>query len=308
MAGYLARRLLHGLVSLWLVVTFAFLLTRVLGDPVRQLLPLEHTREQYLELRRTLGYDRPWTAQYTAFMAGLVRGDLGTSTAYNRPALEVILARLPVTAGLAGAALLVAVAVGVPLGVLAGYRPYGPMDRLSLVVATLGQAVPAFVVAILLILLFAVTLRWLPAGGWNRWDATILPVTALALWTISGLIRLARSGIREVMARPFIVLARAKGLGERQVLAYHALRPSLLPVVTFGGLQLGVLLTGAVVIESVFAIPGIGRLVLDALQARDQDVVQAAILIGGAGFVATNLLTDLSYGVIDPRIRLARRA
>jgi ABC-type dipeptide/oligopeptide/nickel transport system permease component len=308
MARYVARRLLHGLVSLWLVVTFAFLLTRVLGDPARQLLPLEHTAEEYQALRRTLGYDRSWAVQYVVYMGGLARGDLGTSTAYDRPALEVVLSRLPVTAGLAGAALLVAALVGVPLGVLAGYRPYGPMDRLSLVVATIGQAVPAFVVAILLILLFAVNLRWLPAGGLSRWDGAVLPVAALALWTMSGLIRLARSGIREVMARPFIVLARAKGLREREVLAFHALRPSLLPVVTFGGLQLGVLLTGAVVIESVFAIPGTGRLVLDALAARDQDVVQAAILVGAAGFVAANLLTDLSYSVIDPRIRLAARA
>ena len=308
MARYIGRRLLHGVISLWVVVTFAFLLTRVLGDPVRQMLPLEHTREEYQTLRQTLGYDRPWAVQYAAFLRGLVRGDLGTSTAYNRPALEVVLGRLPVTAGLAGAALLVAVLVGVPLGVLAGYRPYGPIDRLSLVVATVGQAVPAFVIAILLILLFAVNLRWLPAGGFGRWDGMVLPVAALALWTMSGLIRLARSGIREVMARPFIVLARAKGLGEREILAFHALRPSLLPVVTFGGLQLGVLLTGAVVIESVFAIPGIGRLVLDALQARDQEVVQAAILIGAVGFVVANLLTDLSYSVIDPRIRLAHRA
>jgi peptide/nickel transport system permease protein len=306
MGRYLAQRSLQGLVSLWLVVTFAFLLTRVVGDPVLQLLPLEHTREQYLELRRSLGYDRPWPAQYADFLRGLVRGDLGGSVVYSRPALQVVLDRLPVTAGLAGSALLVAALVGVPLGVLAGYRPYGPIDRVSLVLATIGQAVPAFVVAILLILLFAVKLRWLPSGGFASWSSAVLPVAALAVWTMSGLIRLARSSVREVMVRPFIVLARAKGIRERQVLVSHALRPSLLPVVTFGGLQLGVLLTGAVVIESVFAIPGIGRLVLDSLQARDQNVVQAAILLGAAGFVVTNLLTDLSYSLIDPRVRLAK--
>jgi peptide/nickel transport system permease protein len=307
MVRYLAKRLLQGLVSLWLVVTFAFLLTRMVGDPVRQMLPMEHSREQYVELRHALGYDRSWAAQYAAFMGGLARGDFGTSVIHNRPALDLVLDRLPITAGLAGSALVLAIVIGMPLGVLAGYRPYGVMDRAGLVVATIGQAVPAFVVAILLILLFAVQLRWLPSGGWSGWSSVVLPIIALALWTMSGLIRLARSGVRDVMARPFIVMARAKGIGEPRVVTRHALRPSLLPVVTFGGLQLGVLLTGAVVIESVFAIPGIGRLVLDALSARDHTVVQAAILVGAIGFVAINLVTDLAYGVIDPRIRTARQ-
>jgi len=306
MAWYLAKRFQHGLISLGLVVTIAFLLTHVMGDPVLQLLPLEHTQDQYLEMRHSLGYDRPLWTQYLSFIQGLVQGDLGNSTLYGQPALDVVLGRLPVTAALAGSALLISVLVGVPAGVLAGHRPYGVADRLSLVLATIGQAVPSFVVAILLIVLFAVKLHWLPSAGWGRWNKSILPVVSLALWTMSGMIRLTRSGVREVMARPFIVMARAKGLSESRLIVSHVLRPSLLPVVTFGGLQLGLLLTGAVVTESVFSIPGIGRLVLDALLARDQNVVEAALLLGGAGFVVTNLLTDLSYGLIDPRVRTRR--
>jgi hypothetical protein len=215
------------------VVTFAFLLTRVLGDPVRQMLPLEHTREEYQNLRQTLGYDRPWAVQYAAFLRGLVRGDLGTSTAYNRPALEVVLGRLPVTAGLAGAALLVAVLVGVPLGVLAGYRPYGPIDRLSLVVATVGQAVPAFVIAILLILLFAVNLRWLPAGG-SPPGRHVPAGGRPRARTMSG-----RSGwpapVSAVMARPSSCWPGPRGWASGRS-PLHALGV-LLPVVTFGGLN-----------------------------------------------------------------------
>jgi peptide/nickel transport system permease protein len=290
-------------VSLLLVATFAFALTHLIGDPVLQLLPPEHTQQQYVELRHTLGYDRPWLLQYVDFMSGLAQGRFGTSTTYDRPALEVVLGRLPITAGLAGGALAVALLVGVPIGVGAGYRPYGIVDRVSITLATIGQAVPAFVTAIVLILVFAVTLHSLPSGGWGTWEAAVLPIAALSLWTMSGLIRLTRSGVREVMAMPFIILARAKGLTEGQVLVNHALRPSLLPVITFGGLQLGVLLTGAVITETVFAIPGAGRLMLDSVQHRDQAVVETAVLLGAVGFVLINLLTDVSYAAVDPRIR-----
>jgi len=236
-------------------------------------------------------------------MLGLVNRNLGTSTIYGAPAVDVVLSRLPTTAGLAGGALAVGILVGIPIGVLAGHRPYGIIDRVGVTVATLGQAIPAFVTAIILILIFAVDLRLLPSGGWGTWQTGILPIATLALVPMSGMIRLARSAVREVMAMPFITLARAKGLTDAQVLITHVVRPSLLPVITFGSLQLGVLLTGAVVTETVFAVPGVGRLVLDAVRMRDHSVVEAAVIVGAIGFIVINFLTDVSYAIVDPRIR-----
>ena len=308
MLRYAVMRVLQGVATLALVATFAFALTQLIGDPVLQLLPLEHTEEQYLELRHSLGYDQAWYVQYTSFIRQSLVGDFGTSVTYNMPAMQVVLSRVPVTASLAAGAMALAILVGIPIGVVAGYRPFTPWDRVSITVATIGQAVPPFVIAILGILVFAVRLHLVPSGGWGTWQSAILPVGGLALGTMSGQIRLARSGIREVMGMPFIVLARAKGLKEAEVLFAHALRPAILPVITYGGLQLGILLTGAIVTETVFAIPGLGLLVVDAVSQRDQSVVRAAVLVGATGFVIMNTLVDLSYGAIDPRVRARRRA
>lgn len=300
---YILQRMMHGIVTIIMVSFIAFGLTNLLGDPVLQLLPMEHTKEQYMELRHELGYDRPFFVQYFDFVVGLGTGRIGESITFGQPALDVVLERLPVTASLAIGSFLVAIIIGIPLGVAAGYRPRSSIDQIAILIATIGQAIPSFVIAIFLILLFAVNLRVLPSGGWGTLSMSVLPIITLSLWSMSGLIRLARSGTKEVMSAPYILLARAKGLTEFQVLVWHALRPSLLPVVTFGGLQLATLLTGAVVAETIFAIPGIGRLVVNAVQARDQNIILATIMIGALGFVFINLVTDILLSVLDPRIR-----
>jgi peptide/nickel transport system permease protein len=302
MTRYVLLRILQGLVTLFIVAMITFALTHLLGDPVRLLLPVTATQAQYDALRHTLGYDQPVAVQFFRFLGELLTGQLGNSTTYGVPALSLVIKAFGVTVTLTALALVVAVVVGVPLGIWAGYRPGGVADRISSLVATIGQAVPGFVLGILAILLFSVELHLLPASGWGSPATMILPVLTLAVYAGSLVIRITRSSTRDVMAQPFIVLARAKGLSELQVIGKHSIRATLVPLVTVIGLQFAVLLTGAFIIESIFSIPGIGQLVVAAVQQRDQNVIIATIIVAAAGFVLVNLVTDLVYAVIDPRI------
>lgn len=304
MARYLSGRLVQAIVTLLIVVTATFVLTRLIGNPVRLLLPTTATNAEYLKLKRHLGYDRPIYDQYGSYIWNLVRGHLGNSTTYGGSALTLVLRALRVTGVLTGLALVLALVVGIPLGITAGYRPHSIVDRLSVLVATLGQAVPGFVLGIALILVFAVDLHALPASGWGGFETAILPVSTLALYAASLSIRVSRSSMRDVMGMPFIVLARAKGLSDFQVVVRHALRATMVPLVTVIGLQFAVLLAGAFVIESVFSVPGVGQLIVTAVQQRDSNLIEAAILAAAIIFVVINFVTDILYGVIDPRVRI----
>lgn len=305
MSRYLAWRIVQSVVTLWAVVTVVFLMAGYLGNPVLQLLPPEHTEEQYRQALHLLGYDRPLWVRYWDFLSGAVRGDFGTSVIYDRPAMPVAMERLPLSMGLAAAAVCVAAVIGIPLGVLAGYRAGGTVDRIAVFLATVGQAVPVFVVAISLILLFGVRLRVLPVAGIGSWKSWILPVVSLSLWVMAAMLRFARSGTLETMRQSFVLLARAKGLSEPGLLFFHVLRCALLPLVTFGGLQFGMLISGAVITENVFALPGLGSLVLNAANQRDGTIVQAAVVLVASAFILINLLTDLTYAWLDPRVQVA---
>lgn len=302
---YLALRIAQAAVTLLLVSVAIFLLTHTLGDPVQHLLPPGAPRSQYIQLRHVYGYDRPLLEQYRTFMLGALTLNFGMSTTYGIPAGQLLLSRLPVTVVLAGGALVVGMLVGIPLGLLAGYHPNSIVDRGALILATAGQAIPIFVIALGLIYLFAVHWQLLPAGGNEGWTSFVLPVAVIALWVLSTLVRLTRSNVREVLEQPYILLARAKGLTEFQVILRHALRNTLAPVLTFAGLQLGIMLSGTVVTETVFALPGVGAATLEAVAERDFNVIQTAVMMFALTFVSITLLVDMLHVALDPRVSLS---
>lgn len=312
---YLIRRLLGLLITLLAISLVTFAIVHIVpGDPALLILGHEAPPEALADLRATLGLDRPLPEQYLSWLAGAVRGDLGVSLRYRLPVAALIAERLPVTVALAALALLLAAAVSVPLGVVAAVKERSPLDVGVLVLSQVGLALPAFWLGILLILLFGVRLRALPTGGLPPWSAGLgplarslaLPTVALSLPLIAVLVRLVRTSMLEELGRDHIRTARAKGLVERAVIVRHALRGALVPTVTMLGLQLGFLLGGAIVIEQVFALPGLGRLVLFAISNRDVPLVQGLVMFIAALVVGVNLLVDVLYGLLDPRISLWR--
>lgn len=305
MIVYVARRLGQALVTLWLVSLLVFLLGSILGDPVTQMLPPSATQEEREALRAVLGYDRPVAERYADYTLDALRGDLGESSIYQRPARELVMERLPMSVLIGSLSVAIALVVGVPLGMVAGARPGTLWDRLSVAVATGGQVVPTFVVAIVLTELLAVRLSVFPVAGTGTWRHAVLPSLALAFWVMAAMTRLTRSSMRETLTKPFIMMATAKGIGRRRVILGHAARHAQIPVVTYGGMQLGTLLSGAVVVESLYAIPGLGKLAIDAVQGRDFILVQACVLASAALYILVTLLIDLTYSVIDPRVRAA---
>jgi peptide/nickel transport system permease protein len=308
---YIARRLLGLALTLFLVSLITFVVVQVLpGDPAVLILGHEASPEMLASLRAALGVDRPLPTQYLAWLAGALRGDLGQSLRHHRPVSQLIAERLPVTGSLAGLAALVAVAVALPLGVLAALRQGTALDLGVLVVSQVGVALPAFWVGILLILALAVGAGLFPTGGYVPWGqgplATLrslaLPAVALSLPLIAVLVRLVRGAMLEELGRDHIRTARAKGLPERTVILRHALRGALIPTVTMVGLQLGFLLGGSIVIEQVFALPGLGRLVLSAIANRDVPLVQGLVMFIATLAVAINFCVDVLYAALDPRI------
>lgn len=302
--AYLGSRLVQAAITLVIVGVSVFLLTSVLGDPVAQLLPRPYTQEQYDQLQHVLGYDRPLVTQFGDFALSALHGDFGTSIVSSEPASHVLMSRLPSTLRLAIPAFVFAIVIGIPVGFYAGYRPGTLVDRVAAFLATLGQSAPTFVVGILLIQLFALQLGLLPVSGAGGSVSLILPVVTLGVGSLAVLVRLSRSGMRDVMARPFIVLARSKGMSEWEVVARHAARNAILPIFAFAGMEFSVLLTGSVITESVFGIGGAGQLALQSVQQGDRAVVLAVVMYGAVLFVALSLITDLCYSVIDPQVRL----
>jgi len=255
------------------------------------------------ELRRELGLDRPLPIQYLEYVAGLARGDLGLSARSRRPVLAEIRDRLPATFELALAGLAVAVTLGVSLGVLAAVRRGTVFDSLAVAIALVGVSVPVFWMGFLLMMVFALELGWLPASGRGTWRHLVLPAATVGLASAAFIARITRGAVIETLGQDYVRTARSKGLSERRVVARHALRPALLPIVTVVGLQLGGLLGGAVLTETVFAWPGVGRLLVDAIVARDVPLVQGCVLVVALLFIGVNLVVDVSYAAINPKVR-----
>ena len=306
MRGYVVGRVLQAVVALLGVTCVAFLLVSLSGDPAFILLTPEAGEEQRAAFRKLYGLDQPLPVQYARYVSHVARGDFGSSFAFNRPAIQVVLERLPATLLLTATAVALGVVVGMPAGVAAAAKASGPLDRLVMALVLLGQSVPTFWLGLLMIRIFAVNLRWVPVSGHGTVLHLVMPAVALGLYLAALLARLTRSEMLEALAQDYVRTARAKGLSERVVTVAHALKNALLPIVTLIGLQLGALLGGAVVTETVFAWPGIGSLVLDAILRKDYPVVLAAVEVVAAGFIVINMALDLLYGYLDPRLRTAR--
>lgn len=305
MPRHLTSRIGEGLIAIWGVVTIVFVVSRMLGDPAVLLLPIGATEDQLSELRTQLGLDQPLLEQYLTFLSHALKGDFGQSFQFARPALDVVLERLPATGLLAGSALAIGVLVGGLAGALAAIYRGSAIEGLVLLVALLGQATPSFWLGIMLILFFAVQLGWFPTGGYGEWQNLVLPAVTLACFTTASIARLLRSSMLDVMRDDYVRTAYAKGLAPRRVYIWHVCRNSLIPVVTMTGILAGELLGGAAVTETVFAWPGVGRLIVQAIETKDFPVVQAGVAVVATIFVVVNLLVDLLYTLIDPRIRQA---
>lgn len=303
MGGYVVRRLGRVAFMVFAVSLIVFFLMHLSGDPTQLMLPMDATPEARAALREAYGLDNPLAVQYVQFLVNAVQGDFGRSLQHRRPALDLVLERYPNTFQLALASVGLGLVVGLPLGILAAARRGGTWNKVALVVSMVGQSVPVFWLGMMLILVFAVSLRWLSTSGKSGLDSFILPSITLALGFAAQVILLVRSSMLEVLGYDYIRTAHAKGLVERAVIFKHAFRNTLIPLVTFVGMAFGTLLGGAVITETVFSWPGVGLLAVNAIFARDFPLVQASVFTLSLGIALINLLVDLCYGFLDPRMR-----
>jgi peptide/nickel transport system permease protein len=305
MSGYILRRLLLALLTILGISIVTFGILHLTGDPARLILG-ELASDQALEaFRRENGLKDPLPVQYARFLGRALRGDFGMSLRYRAPVINLFLERVPATLELGSAAFLIALAVGIPVGIFSALRQNTRADYLVRVLVLFGQAVPGFYLGILLIMVFAVQLRWFPTGGRGGLQNLVLPAFALSLGLMALLIRFTRSAVLDVLRQDYIRTARAKGQREYMVIVGHALRNALIPVTTILGLQVAVLLSGAVVTETVFSWPGIGRFTVQAITARDFPIVQTSVLILSTIIVLANLAVDILYAILDPRIKVS---
>jgi peptide/nickel transport system permease protein len=305
MLRYLTGRLLQTLVSMLVVISIVFVLTRMSGNPIHLLLDVNATERDQEILTRHLGLDKPVLVQYAIYVRNIAAGDFGNSILTRRPVVEHLWERLPATVELGLCAMLLSVLIGVPLGMYAAVRRGGPMDTAARTFAVLGQSMPAFWLGLMLILLFGVVLGWLPAGGRGDLQHLVLPAFTLGYFTSAAILRLTRSSMLEVLSSDYVKFARLKGLHEQVVLWKHGLKNALLPVITFAVLLFVQFLGGAVVTETVFAWPGLGRLILESVTTRDYPIVQAGVLVLSSLYLIGNLCVDLLYSYLNPRIRRA---
>jgi peptide/nickel transport system permease protein len=303
MQRYLVRRLLQGLLTLLIISALVFLLARWSGNPLDVMLPDEATEEDYARAARHWGLDRPLPLQYVAFLRHALQGDFGDSIRLREPALQLVLARLPATLQLAGAAMAVSLLLAVPIGVLSAVHRDTLLDAGGKVIALLGQSMPSFWLGIVLIWVFAVMLGWLPSSGRGGLQHYILPAIALGWYQVAALMRLIRSSMLDVLDSEYVKLARVKGVTPPMVVWKHCLRNAAIPPLTYFGVIAAVLLTGSVVTETVFSWPGIGLLAIDAVRYRDFPLVQTIVLLFAMTFILINLIVDVLYAYIDPRIR-----
>ena len=307
MARFWAARALRTLLTLIFVVTFAFTVLRTSGDPVQSLLGPDATNEEIAQFRADWGLERPLAEQYLRYGANVLSGEFGKSYRDGRKVTEIIGERVPYTLLLTLTAYALALLIGVPAGIIAALRRNTFIDRLIMGLAVMGFALPNFFLGILMILLFSLHLRWLPSSGSGTPAHLIMPALTLAMFNAGALARFTRSAMLEVLSKPFMRAAAAKGASPLRRVLRHALPNAAIPVITVIGLNLGVLLGGAIVVETVFAWPGVGRLLVSAVSSRDLAVVQAVVLMLAVFMVSINLAVDLLYGVLDPRIRLSGR-
>ena len=303
MKSYILSRLFQALIVIWGISLITFSLLHLFRDPALILLPPEATKEDVALLRKEMGLDQPLPVQYFKFLAGMARGDFGMSFVSRRPALSLVLERMPMTLWLAASGLLLAMILSIPLGVLAAVRRNQIHDHSASVLAVVGQAMPLFWLDIMLIIIFAVKLRLLPASGAGSFNHIILPASGIAVSLLPIFMRLTRSRMIEILSQDYIRTARAKGLGERAVLFRHALRNALIPVITILGFQFGMLLGGAVITETIFAWPGVASLVVESIFNSDFPVVQAAVALFAILIVLANLITDITIAWLDPKVR-----
>jgi len=305
MAGAIVRRLLVSIGVVFGSVSLVFFIMRVLpGDPVQVMLGGATVDEQTLEnIRRQLGFDRPLYEQYFSYLGDLLRGDLGRSSVSREEVADIIAAQFPATMTLTLASVFVSVTIGVLLGVVSAIHRNRLTDLMIRIVSLFGISMPSFWTAMLFILVFSVQLKWFPAMGGGTFKHLVLPTLTLGIIGAGSITRMVRNSMLEVIGEPYILTLRAKGLSERIVMYKHALRNALIPAITMIGLQVGELLAGAVIIETVFARQGLGRVIVDAIMAKDMYVVQGAVVFTGIIYVTVNLLVDLSYSLIDPRVR-----
>jgi ABC-type dipeptide/oligopeptide/nickel transport system permease component len=303
--SYILRRLAQTFIVLVGVSALSFGTLFLSGDPTMLMASESWNQEQITTFRHQMGFDRPWYVQYADFLSKAVRGDFGVSLRQQQPTISLIADRLPATLQLAGAAMAIALCIGIPLGVAAASKRGSLWDNLLMLTGLLGQSLPVFWLGLLLIMVFAVTLGWLPVAGTGGPQHLVLPAITLGLFSTAYIARMTRSSMLEVLGGDYVRTARAKGLAARRVVMSHAFRNALIPLVTIVGLQFGALLGGAVITESIFAWPGVGRLTIQAIQAKDLPLVQACVLFLAIIFVLANLVVDVLYAYLDPRVRLS---
>lgn len=320
MTAFIIRRLCQSVVILALTSLIVFAGVYAIGDPIEILVPADASQAEIAQAVASLGLDLPLYQQYLKFVGNALHGDLGTSFVYNQPAIQLILQRLPATLELAFVALLLALAIGLPLGLVAGLKPDSALDRGIMTGSILGFSLPNFWQGIMLLLIFSVTLGWLPSTGrgptgellgiqtslasWDGIRHLILPALNLALFKIALIVRLTRSGVRETMPLDYVKFARAKGLRESRVIYMHVLKNIMIPIVTVVGMEFGSMIAFATVTETIFAWPGVGKLIIDSIMKLDRPVVVAYLLIVVTMFILLNLLVDIIYSVLDPRVRV----
>jgi len=301
--AYLARRLLGAVYVLVGVAAIVFLILHLTGDPASVMMPPESTTQELAQFRHLHGFDRPLPVQFASFAWAAVRGDFGDSLRHGEPALGLALERLPASGELAFCALAFAVACAVPAGILAALKRNTAIDLFARVCALVGQSMPVYWLGIMLVLVFAVQLGWFPTGGIGGLSHLVLPAITLGLFTMAKIMRLTRAAMLDILRSDFLRTARAKGVQPLQLIVRHALRNAWLPIVTVIGIELGTLLSQAIITETIFAWPGVGRLAVQAIYDRDYPVVEVVVLLSASVFVIVNLLVDLSYAALDPRIR-----
>ena len=305
MSVYLFRRLAQSILVLLGVSFVVFFILYLTGDPALVLLPPDATAQDIAEFRARMGFNDPFIVQYGRFLGGALRGDFGQSVRHGEPAFHLVVERLPATFELSGAALLIALVLAIPAGVVSAVRRNSVTDYVATVVALLGQSMPTFWLGIMLILVFSVQFNVLPSSGRGGLEHLLLPALTLGLFTTARITRLTRSGMLEVLNQDYIRTARAKGVNGPPVVWKHAFKNAAIPIVTIVGIELGTLLGGSVITETIFAWPGVGRLSVQAIYNRDYPVVQAAVFTLSATFVLVNLIVDVLYTYLDPRIRLS---
>ena len=304
MKGYILKRLFHSIFVLVGISLVVFIILHLTGDPAALLMPMDATPEQVAQFRKEMGFTDPIIVQYWRFFKGTLRGDFGQSFRHSQPALDLVMERMPATIQLTAAAMVIALVVAIPVGIISAIRRNSILDHIGMTGALLGQSTPVFWLGIMLILIFSVTIQWFPSSGRGEIQHLVLPAITLGMFTMARTARMMRSSMLEVLGQEYMKTAKAKGLSPGMVILKHALKNAAIPVVTIIGMELGTLLGGAVITETIFAWPGVGRLAVQAIYNRDYPVVQAAVFLLASIFVLVNLVVDLLYTYLDPRVKL----